>query len=154
MDDENLLWQRLVNSNRSYIEARTDFLQHAKNRIELLRGALNGTGLEVITAIQLVEALGESERLSLFPQILQKCISQKWGSFARSIVINLPRPWVLEHIEAESKNLLVDHLDYLMMLGLYTALDRALALRLAGLAAASADEDIRDLGVSYLKPNG
>ncbi len=125
----------------------------ADERVSRIRRDLHGNVAEVMTALGLLSQMELSDRVRVFEDILQLCLSPKFAANARKLVLSLPREWLLANIEELSEPFLqtADSRDYLMLLGLFDALDWTLARKLARKASLSADYDIREVGTDFLE---
>src|SRR5947209_3316693 len=94
------LWERLVNSYKAYDTVAQEFLSRERERLAILRKAL--TGPERSTALWIARSLKADELKQLFPELVH-LVRGVHGPFeaARSLILALPREWVLNHIEPE-----------------------------------------------------
>jgi hypothetical protein len=72
---------------------------------------------------------------------------------AQSLILSLPKEWLIEHIETAANKILADenagYIEYGFILDIYGQIDKKLADDFANRAKNHADSDIRDLGESY-----
>jgi hypothetical protein len=146
------LWQTLVQREQAFYTARAAFIQGAADRIGVVCTALRsvaGRG----TALRLFPMLTLAERQEAFADLVRVAsVGHVDVQLARTAILNLPREWVLERIEAVAEPLLQrgDYEEYQRLLELYRDLDPGVTRRLAERAAAHADPDVREAGEDFL----
>jgi hypothetical protein len=152
--DEDL-WHHMyfgdVKSRANWCET---LLLRARNPRELVRRKLRKSSvMEKFAALGLSERLPDEDRILIFSDVLQLCLSQKFGSAARGVILLMPKDWVIAHIEAASEPLLKDNdnIHYSLMLQLYNMIDRDLAIRFAKNAGSNPDPDVREVGQDFLE---
>jgi len=155
---DSTLWTRLVDLRCGSIEAEASFLQEARDPLGYVRRALSGPpsrGVEAIVALGLLHQMDVEDRMAVFSELLVLCLSQKFGNMARSVVLTLPKDWLLANIEAASRCLIekADDLEFFALLRLFKDIDLGLAIRLAREGARSADEDVMAVGSDFLIAN-
>lgn len=153
---DHALWQHLIKCNEASLDATETFLRDARDPVSVVRCGLRGNVVETLTAIGLLSRMDVLDRTKVFDELVVLCLSQKFGQAARQAVLRLPRDWVVANIEKVFKPLLqtFDHLDYLMLLGLYKSLSHDLATKLAREAAQSDDYEAKEIGEEFLRNAG
>jgi hypothetical protein len=154
--DDEVLWRRLIDTYKASLEASATFLRDARAPLEIVRRALRGSrtsGVEVMAALGLLHRMKPEDRIGVFNELLIGCLSQKFGHMARSLVLSLPRDWLVANVEAAAQPLTrnADYIDYMMLLRLYNQIDGSIARKLAQQATMSADDDIREVGEGFLR---
>jgi hypothetical protein len=146
-----VLWQRLVESHRSFLAASADFFRVGVDRVELLRHALRSS--ERTTALALARYLSLEDRQNLFAEwVFLASFAHGSVQVARDMILSLPRDFVLANVEQVAEPLLADgtYDEYRRLLELYDLLDGSLMRKLARRAAAHPDPDIREAGEDFL----
>lgn len=141
------LWRQLVEAENAFYAARGSLFTSCRSKlVDLIR-----TGLEKptyrVTALGMVKLLTIEERQQLLPDLLSiACFCHGLTIFARELVLELPREWLLKNIEEAAEPLLGfnDHEEYRGLFQIYLELDLALARKLAQRAANHSDVDIKD----------
>ena len=152
-DKDRELWDRYVLAASGFWEARSELLTNCTSLLEIVRAGLKLPG-ERGNAIELANLLTEEERKQLFAELLSLASSvNNVTTFAQDLILSLPREWVVANVEETAEPLLRDgtYEEYGTLLFLYKKLHPALALKLAQRAAENTDEDIKEIGVDFLK---
>ena len=153
--DDLVVWDRLVQSHKTFSTTLRDFLDADVDRVGLVRRSLRGKDRS--TAVYLLRSLSISELQELFGDLVFLA-SFSHGAIhtIRDTILCLPQEWVLGKIEDVAEPLLSDgtYDEYRRLLELYIELDYDLALRLAQRAAGQQDEDIREAGEDFLEKLG
>ena len=157
-DSDEELWRLLAaaSSEKEFEIECARFMQRAREPYGQIRKRLRGSVPDIFTALGVLKIGDDVLRENFFDEILYRCKSLRFGRFARSIVLSMPRSWVIANVEAAADKLLAtaDHLDFKLFLMLYEILDSQLALRLAKRAAVHDDFDIKETGVDFLQKVG
>jgi hypothetical protein len=127
------------------------FFQEDVNRVALLHQAFYSS--ERHAAVHMLQYLTIEELEQLFDDLVYLSTMERFAGFVRSLILKLPREWVVSHIEPVAERVLQaksDYMDYRCLLDLYLELDRGLALKLATQAARHADPDIKEVDEEYL----
>jgi hypothetical protein len=150
---DEVLWRQLVENRLSAFQLYEEFFAEGCDRVGILRTTKNGN--EDAMKFTLIPFLAMPERLEFFDYLVMQASTIKYGSAARYVIAAcLPRDWVLANIERVSQPFLADdadYIDYQMMLELYCALDRGLAMQLAQKAIAHSDSEVRDVAEDFVK---
>lgn len=154
---DDLLWQRLIDLHIAWFEAQEAFLREAKAPLAKVQRVMAGpkTGNDHFVAMALLSRMKTEDRMDVFPQLLISCLSPKWRKIAQSLILSIPKEWLLANIETVSKPLIerADYQDYFALLRLFKEIDLSLATKLALEAATSSDEEIREIGEDFLRDN-
>jgi hypothetical protein len=106
------------------------------------------------SALELAARVDVEDLKELFPELLGLA-SFVHGLTARcrDILLRLPRPWLLVHLERQAEPLLAagGYEEYRALLTLYMQIDPELARRLAERAAQDSDADIQEAGEDFLR---
>jgi len=157
-DSDEELWRRVAaaSTEKEFEIECARFMQRAREPYGQIRKRLRGSVPDIFTALGVLKIGDDVLRENFFDEILYRCKSLRFGRFARSIVLSMPRSWVIANVEAAADKLLAtaDHLDFKLFLMLYEILDSQLALRLAKRAAMHDDFDIKETGVDFLQKVG
>jgi hypothetical protein len=149
------LWSRLVAAETASTQARRDFFAPGVDRVALLRQALaSSNGAHRAIALALLRQLQPAEQQALFPELIRAARAAHGPlEGVRSLILALPRDWVLARIHQEVEPILAEEQydDYWMFLELFDQMDRNLTEQLARRAASSSDQDTRELGEDYLR---
>jgi hypothetical protein len=151
------LWDRVVQEfigGSAPQPAREEFFGPGVDRVGLIRAALRRPGgNDRMAAIALVRRMPTAEQQQLFPELVRLARAAHGPVGAvREILCRLPRPWVLERIDAEVEPVLQrgEYEDFWMLLELFEQIDPERALRLARRANDQSDPEIRELGGEWL----
>jgi hypothetical protein len=150
------LWDRIVQefvAGRGTGAAGEEFFGPGVDRVGLVRRALAMPGANCHAAITFLKRMPVAEQQQLFPELIQAARSAHGPIGAvREVLLSLPRPWVLERIDAEVEPILRggEYDDFWMFLELYQSLDPERAVRLARRAADDPDSTLRELGEEWL----
>lgn len=147
------LWREFITACNALAKAEGDLFRQASSLTQLVRAGLNKP-TERASAIRIVTFLDESERKELFPDLLSLA-SYVNGvtTYAKDLVLGLPREWVSAHIQETADGLLRDGTDeeYRAMWEIYKELDMSLASELAKRAANDSDPEIKRAGEEFLR---
>ena len=146
------LWNRVVETERAFVEARMALFSGATSIVELVRQALHRP-TERATALGIAKLLNPQQRQALFPDLLSLAsVGHGLTSASRDLILSLPRDWVLSTIDKTAQPILEQggYEEYQRLLELYAELDRDLALRLAQQAAAHKDPEVQEAGRDFL----
>lgn len=147
------LWREFIAASSALAKAQGDLFRKASSLTELVRAGLNRP-TERVFAIRIVTFLDESERKELFADLLSLA-SYVNGvtTYAKELVLGLPREWVAAHIQETAEGLLRNGTDeeYRAMWDIYQELDMSLAADLAKRAANDADPEIKRAGEEFLQ---
>ncbi len=150
------LWDRVVQEfirGEGPHPAREEFFGPEVDRVGLVRRALQlPGGANRMAAVALLKRMPAAEQQQLFPELTRLARSAHGPVGAvREVLLSLPRPWVLERIDAEVEPVLREYDDFWMVLELYQRLDPARCMRLARRAAGHPDAAVRELGEEWLE---
>jgi hypothetical protein len=150
-EEDKRIWEQLVEAHTHFGRAGQAFLAPGVGRVALIRSALS-RGVDP-TATRMLDSLPIDELQDLFPLLLHYA-SFSHGAVAsfRRAILSLPRDWVVEYIQVEAPSLLASggYDEYRRILELCVELDSSLTHRLAELASAHNDPDIREAGNDFL----
>ena len=151
-DDATALWNRLVDTHRTFSSALRTFFSEGVDRVALIQQALKRG--DIATVMYVAPHLDVSERQQLFHEWVEwASCSHGYAETVRDIIRSLPREWVVARIETVAEPVLQHgtYDEYRRLLELYIELDRGLALRLAQRAAEHSDDDIQEAGEDFLE---
>jgi hypothetical protein len=143
----------VAEAERAFIAARMKFLTSG-NRLGAIRDAIRDP-VRRGTALRLLHYLSDSERESLFDDLLEiAAVDHSDIELVRQALMSLPREWVVGRIEDQAEPLLSTgtYVEFRRLLELYKLLDPELTARLARRARESADPDIREAGEDFSRP--
>ena len=88
----------------------------------------------------------------LLPELLQCYRSIRLHQAAHTAILRLPHDWLAQNLETAILPLLdsADHIDFDFFVQLGWKIDRALTRKIAQLALANPDADVRELGADCL----
>ena len=156
-----LIWQRLTQTNHAYYGALYQFMVADLDRVSLFKRVLKSKDREI--GLQIASHLSVDELMQLLPELV--FLVSWWHGMlekARTLILSLPRDWVLKHIEETAEPFLQSDPEnqsgtadeYRRFLELYLLLDRDLTLRLAKRAVSNPDPGIREAGEDFLEKLG
>jgi len=151
MNSEQEIWQAVVTSYYTHIEAISRFLTNDIDRVSILKKALHSSDRNI--AIQTIHFLKPDELKLLFEELVFfASFSHGAVGAIRELIKTLPKEWVISHIERLAEPLLVNgtYDEYRRFLELYIEIDTELTKKLATRAIQSADFDIREAGEDFL----
>jgi len=158
MIDENLdyeaLVERLLWTYRDYQSVRRVFFTtYEQNLLQVVRSLLKKPSYTTL-GLELSLHLSLEDQKSLLTDFLQIASYQSRDiQLSRSVILALPRDWLIENVEKNSESLLAVGTDeeYGRLLELFSLLDGPLAHRLAQRAAAHSNPHIREVGQDFLE---
>lgn len=151
LEQDTDLWHQLLTQEEAYISSRHTFLTQSSNRLSIIKDALDNPS-ERATALQLCLYLTESERLTLFDELVRLAsVGHSDIELVRQAILSLPLSWVSTRIETVAESLLEKGTDeeYRRLLELYINIDENLAQRLVKRALQHEDLDIREVGEDF-----
>ena len=153
MSDADEIWRKLELVHAPFRQAVEAFLACTEEqRVEAIRSNYQGNrplAILLLSEFMLVEDLEE-----LLPFLLSHAESIHGYLWAfRSIILRIPRDWLVAHIEEVAEPYLLNGDDgtYRRFLELYLDIDASLARRLAERAQASSDADTREAGTDFME---
>lgn len=144
-------WERLAVAHQAYVGEKQALLQgpHRAELAALIRHAFERhIGMEA--AAELLPGLHDEERKALLPVMLAPRPAGRHADVAKAFVAVLPREWLLQVVEEAGPPFASGGLDWAHVLGVYEALDPALAQELAARMVKHVDADIARCGQAYL----
>jgi hypothetical protein len=144
------LWHRLIDQEKAYLETRQFFL-NTPSRVELIRLALQNPS-ERATALKVINHLPETERQSLFEELLKLAsVGHSDIELVRNVIMSFDKTWLLDNIENQAESMLNNGADeeYRRLLELYIQLDNGLAQKLVTKALQHPDIDIQEVGADF-----
>lgn len=146
------LWRDLVVAYTSYASILRDFLSLPQDeRVTAMHRAISGE--DKIIAIAILPFLPAADKLKLFESLL--ILATKSHGLSASVqreILQLPKEWVIEHIETYIDTILSvgTYDEYRRALELYTKLDSDLTKRLAERAINHPDIDVQEAGHDFM----
>jgi hypothetical protein len=157
MADKETIWQQLLECQASTDGVVRTLFEESVSPITFIKTKLRrgSTPQDISLALALLATYPDLDATQVFPELVDRCVSLRYSSRTWSIILRMPRRWVISNIEAVAESFLpsFDRLEYSMLLGLYEELDYELARRLALRASASDDFDIKEVGEDFFKQN-
>lgn len=148
--DDNI-WQRLVNAENEYEQAKWYFFKHCSDVLGTLRKALHipyrrGTTLRLIKHLNI-----EDHKALLHDLVEEASIGHSDIQLVRDVILSLPNEWLREHIEAPIQKVLSNggEEEYRRLIELCISIDSNLVERLSKQALAHSNEDIKEVGGDY-----
>src|SRR5947208_10125324 len=107
-ENDSVLWNKLFESEMSFMKARQDFLLDSIDRVAMVKRVLENAGpTERGTALRLLEYLNIEERQELFEPLLNLAsVTHGDIHLVRKAIHSLPKEWVLSIIEKSAEPLL------------------------------------------------
>ncbi|MBF6543361.1 hypothetical protein [Nocardia brasiliensis] len=145
------LWDAFVAAKRELNRRQADFYQNAKNRTEILKGALAADSWQRATALSYLATFSD-DSLELLPQLVDLSLTHAYALSARQAIDRIPRhklcpvlePLVSAYLDA------VDPDDYLRIAELLTHIQAwPLLEQLIRRARAIDDPDMLELAEDY-----
>lgn len=104
-------------------------------------------------AFELLPGLTVEERKALLRHFVDLCSSGRYAGRAKAAILELPRDWLRDNIEAAAERLLAgsDDQDWANLLDVVSQIDPAVERRIAERAARHSDAEIRELGEEHLR---
>jgi len=159
--EDQFTWQQVVDKYIRFITASReleDSIKALRNEgvrlIGSLRKALPPPEIDRYAALYVLEQLPVSERLKLFPELVYLASwTNGFLETVRSLILSLPRDWVLANVEKIAEPLMQQGTDdeYRRFLELYEQLDRNLARKLASKAEQNSNADIQEAGREFFQ---
>ncbi len=153
MKHTNEAWSQLERSYEPFRRAIDVFLTCAKEeRINAIEE--NYQANRPLVVLLLLEFVSVEDLQGLLPFLLSQAESIHGYLWAfRSIILRIPRPWLIHHIEEATEPFLSSGDDgtYRRFLELYLDIDASLIRRLAERALASSNKDTREAGADFLE---
>jgi hypothetical protein len=152
MENEEILWKKLIDSYYSYIIAVQDFLSSNIDRVTFLKTVLRSSDRSV--ALHVLQFLKIEELMSLFDDLIFLASFSHGGiEVVRAYIHKLPQDWVITNIKNKVEPLLIngDYDQYRRILELYISLDKNLTKELAQRAVSSSDPDIKEAGEDFIE---
>jgi hypothetical protein len=148
---EMINWNQVFLSEMTYIKERQNFLNTCKNKIEIIRQALQKP-TERGTALRLLEYFNLEEIKILFNNLVELAsVAHSDIELCRKVILLLPKDWLLENIEKSAELILNQGTDeeYRRLLELYLEIDLNLTRKLAEKALENDDDDIVEVGEDF-----
>jgi hypothetical protein len=148
------LWEDYVSAYQALVSATGNFRLNSASQVEILKEALDSGHRSA--ALYFLETFSPDELKQVFKELVALAgLSHSAVASATTLILKLPKEWLLEHIEAAAEPLLsgnyTDVYDiYRMLLYLYDEIDPELTQRLAKRAISQEDPDIQEQGYDYL----
>ncbi len=145
-------WKDFLQSSHSAAARKTLFAACGPVVVELIRRGFAKPG-ERVAAFKASEGLTLEEQQELLPELVAMA---SWShgllNDARSIILRLPRAYVIANIERAAEPILVkgEEEEYRNFLELYSKLDKDLTMKLAKRAAGHDDDEVCAVGREYL----
>ncbi|HUB42648.1 MAG TPA: hypothetical protein VMA72_27660 [Streptosporangiaceae bacterium] len=89
-DQDQDLWDALVEAERRHRQRRADFYQNAQDPTRILTTALAGPAWQAATALEFLRVFSR-DGTGLLPQLVELSLSQKWALAARQAIASIPR---------------------------------------------------------------
>jgi hypothetical protein len=149
-----LSWDDAVRVWKEYLLARYNL--HHSHRAELLalvKRALRSGPDHPSVAFEMIGTLTPEEKKACLPELLGLCSSGRYAGHAKDLILEMPRDWLTENIEAASESTLAlnDFLDWVNLLEVLDRVDSGLGRRLAERMLAHSDPDLREWGAEFLQ---
>ena len=152
-DHITTVWLEMVHSHEELLRGVGVFLSSDKKEREKAL-ICNYSGNRPLTVLLLRDYVPVEDLKALLPFLLSNAESVHQYLFAfRTIILRIPREWLMAHIEEAAQSILKDGDDetYPRLIELYIQIDRSLAIRLANQAIASVDAETRAVGSEFLE---
>ena len=149
-------WKKLVAADgAAYVAQHELFIICGDSILEIVRAGLDVPS-ERTTAFRIAGLLKEEQRKALLPDLVFLACEPSYVPTivnARRAILALPRGWVLQQMNTVMERILKSDDDwaYRRLLELCSLLDRDLTLRIAAMAAAHQDPEIREAGTDFLE---
>lgn len=150
-ENEEIVWQNLVNAFFSYVEASGVFFKPEVDHVKLLReGFRRG---DIAVALDIASSLDSSKVSELLPELVNMSTAHGYALRAREIILSLPHNWLITCIEEVAEPILQsgDDFEFRQIFQLYLEIDRTLAVKLGEKAINGSDEYIREVGKELLE---
>ncbi|KVC95094.1 hypothetical protein WI78_18565 [Burkholderia ubonensis] len=147
-------WEDLERRCQGKIESPNELVRLLISERELIFNAISINESRFRSgALELIRLLPNCERTYFFPQLMR--IASFVNGFTedyRNIISDLPRDWVMGHIEDQVEGILKGggYEEYRCLLEVCRQVDRDLMKKMARKAANNIDPDIREAGRDYL----
>jgi hypothetical protein len=151
-DHAQSTWTNLLSAETAIRESLRAFLvEPSVDRVAVIRNALAKPGSERAAAVRVLPYLSMPERMELFPDLVWLASwAHGYIQAARDAIHQLPKDWVLAHIEDVTEPILASaneqhqFEEYRRLLELFAQVgDQPLLRRLAERARVHHDEDVR-----------
>jgi hypothetical protein len=144
-DEEQTLWNNVVDKYRDYVQARIDLFRNASSIVSLLRKALKNINHRIV-ALEIAEILDQEKKKQLLSDLIPIACYPKGDSYlAWNIILSLPKNWLIENIEVAAESMLQSNNanDYVGLLSLCRSVDGNLARKVADRALQHPDPSVR-----------
>jgi hypothetical protein len=145
-------WARFAGARAASDRALGQLLARSTDPVAVARLGLDTPGADRAAALELAAALGPDGRQQLAGDLLELAgYSHGMTERARDILLTLPRPWLVAHLEGLARPLLARDGEeaYRAMFEVYRRVDPGLTRRLVDEAMAHPDEDVREAGADF-----
>lgn len=145
--DDNI-WQRLVNAENEYEQAKRYFFKHCSDVLEVIRKALH-IPYRRGTALRLIKHLSNEDHKALLYELVEEAsIGHSDIQLVRDVILSLPNEWLREHIEAPIDKVLSNggEEEYRRLIELCISIDSNLVEKLKKQALAHPNEEVREAG--------
>jgi hypothetical protein len=141
-DDELERWRTFVQHQTAHEEALRELRDQPAEAVAAWLKPWLDRVEDRWMAFELIPHLSTDQKKALFD-----------GQLFHDVIADMPRDWVLEHVEraAEASLASGEYEEYGTILSLFDRLDAALGRRLAERMTSHREEDVRDLGERHLQ---
>jgi hypothetical protein len=148
-------WKKVLEADAAAYAAQYELFSICGDSIiEIVRAGLHDPS-ERSTAFRIAGLLKEEQRKALLPDLVSLACEPSYAPTiinARKVIMSLPKQWVLAQMDPSIERILKSDDDWesRRLLELCSLLDRDLTLKIAAIAAAHQDPEIREAGTDFL----